>query len=85
MNVVDLPMAQDTRAQDLANGVALIQRWRRILAVRWLASAALAGAVVNWTVTIADPGLWRFVSAAGYSVGVLVPVLVLYFLTARGD
>lgn len=87
-NVVDLPMAgRDLaeRTKDLGNAIALMHRWRHILSVRWLVIGALAGAIVNWTVAVSDPTMWRFVSAAGYSAGVLIPVLVLYYFVHRSD
>jgi hypothetical protein len=79
---VDAPRnGQDTTAApDLSSSIRLIQRWRKILALRWLALFALLGAVAVWGLTVVDPDAWRFVAACGYSVGVLIPSFTLYFL-----
>lgn len=66
-------------ATDLHKQIMLIQRWRRILAVRWLALLALLGAVGMWGYTISDPTPWRLGTACGYAVLVLIPSFVLYF------
>jgi hypothetical protein len=63
--------------------ITIIQRWRRILALRWLALLALVGAVGIWILMAVDPQAWRFIGAVGYSITVLVPMLVLYHL--KGD
>lgn len=87
-NVIDLhtiERATVEKAQSLADGIALVSKWRRILSVRWLAAAAVAGALAVWTLTVADPMPWRFIGSCGYSVGVLVPVLWLYWATHKGD
>lgn len=73
------------KAQSLVDGIALVARWRRVLSVRWLAVAAVAGALAIWLMAMGWPDPWRFIIASGYSVGVLVPVLVLYWLTHKGD
>lgn len=73
------------KAQSLADGIALVARWRRVLSVRWLACAVVAGALGNWTIAMGWPGPWRFIVASGYSGGVLIPVLILYWLTHKSD
>ena len=84
-NVVDLDVVQPSKAHDLANGIALIARWRRILAIRWFVLLALIGGIINWLVVITSPDVWHVAAGVGYSVGVLIPLLVLYFLTHRAD
>lgn len=81
MTRVDPPAAPrpEPTQNDYAQSIAIIQRWRRILALRWLALLALVGASAIWGLTAIDPQPWRFIAACGYSLGVLVPVFVLYF------
>ena len=67
---------------DLSDTIRTLQRWRRILALRWLALLSLLGAVAIWSLMAFDPQVWRFIGAVGYSVTVLVPMLVLYHLRA---
>lgn len=85
-NVVDITVDRDSaKARDLANGIALVARWRRILAVRWFVLLALLGAVIDWLVAIISADVWHVAAAAGYSIGVLIPMLGLYYLTHRAD
>ncbi len=63
---------------DLTASIKLIQRWRKVLSLRWLMFIALLGAVAVWGLTVADPTPWRFIACCGYSVGVLIPSFFLY-------
>lgn len=58
--------------------ITVIQRWRRILSVRWLVFIALTGALAVWGYSTIDPTPWRFGVAVGYSVLVLMPTFWLY-------
>ena len=73
------------KVRDLANGIEAVSRWRRILSVRWLGFIAVSIACVVWLMTVSDPALWRCIAAAGYSLGVLAPVLALWYFTAKSD
>jgi hypothetical protein len=83
-NVIELRETAD-KARDLENGIVLIGKWRRILAVRWLTFIALIGGVLEWIIAIANADMWHVIAAAGYSAGVLIPTLGLYFLTHKAD
>ena len=67
-------------APDFSESIRLIQKWRKILAIRWLALFALLGAVAIWGLTAIEPDAWRFGAACGYSLGVLCPTFLLYFM-----
>ena len=79
---VTLPPAVDA-TPDLTASIKLVQRWRKILAVRWLALIALLGAVAIWTYATIDPTPWRFGVACGFAALVLCPTFWLYH--ARSD
>lgn len=83
-NVIELRETAD-KARDLENGIVLIGRWRRILAVRWFVLLALAGAIVVWLIAAISADAWHVGAAGGYSVGVLIPLLVLYYLTHKAE
>lgn len=75
------PGAEPAAAQpDFSESIRLIQKWRKILAIRWLALFALLGAVAIWGLTAIEPDAWRFGAACGYSIGVLCPTFLLYFM-----
>lgn len=78
--VVSIDRSTVDKAQTLATGIEAIARWRQILAVRWFALLALVGGIAVWGATIIAPDMWRFVAALGYSLGVFIPTLVLYWL-----
>lgn len=81
--IIDHPARETAdKAIALANGIAAVQKWRRILSLRLIAFLALACACVVWTLTVADPSMWRFIASCGYSVGVLVPSFVLCWKAA---
>lgn len=85
-NVVDMPdRGTVDHAKALADGLSVINRWRRILALRWLCVIALVVACVVWVIAVSDPVMWRIIAAGGYSVGVLAPVFMLYYFTGRTD
>ena len=83
-NVIELRETAD-KARDLENGIVLIGKWRRILAVRWFVLIGLVGGVADWFVAMLNADAWHFGAACGYSLGVLIPLLVLYYLTHRAD
>jgi hypothetical protein len=58
--------------------IVLIEMWSRVLNARLLAVVALVGALGIFGFTIADPQTARLWGCAGYSVGVLWPVIWLY-------
>lgn len=89
-NVIDLdvgqgsaPPIEEPPRDPLADSIRIIQRWRKILAVRWLALIALLGAVSIWVYATIDPTPWRFGVACGFAVLVLCPTFWLYH--ARSD
>ena len=83
-NVIELRDTKD-KAQTLADGLEMVQRWRRILAIRWLCFIAVFVGCVIWVGAMIAGTMWASVAAAGYSIGVLAPVLVLYFLTHKAE
>lgn len=80
--IVELPNTDSEKVRKLASGLEMVHRWRRILSLRLIAFIALACACVVWTLTVADPSMWRFIASCGYSVGVLVPSFVLCWKAA---
>lgn len=66
-----------------SNIILLIQEWRNILNARLLAVIALLGALAIFGFTISSPDPSRLWACAGYSVGVLWPIIYLYL--KRGD
>lgn len=84
-NVVDLGLQPSSLAvsmpdapPDLTHQIMVLQRWRKLLAVRWLAFIALLAANAVWIYTVIDPTPWRFGVACAFSILVLVPTFVLY-------
>lgn len=65
-------------ADPLTAQIAVIQRWRKILSVRWLVFIALIGALGVWGYSTIDPTPWRFGVSCAYSVLVLMPTFWLY-------
>lgn len=63
---------------DISQAILVLQKWRRVMSLRWLVLIATLGALGAWGATVADPTLWRCLAACGYSVLVLVPVFILY-------
>lgn len=63
----------------LTKQIVTLQRWRKILACRWLAFIALIGALSIWSYATIDPTPWRFGVSVGYSALVLIPTFGLYF------
>jgi hypothetical protein len=57
----------------------LLQKWRRIMALRWLLLISLLGGLGVWGYAAVDPTPWRFGVACGYSLLCMVPTFVLYF------
>ena len=77
--VVGVPKAPDQTSQILV----LLAVWKDILNARLLAVIALLGALAIFGFTIAEPESARLWACAGYSVGILWPVIWLYL--KRGD
>lgn len=65
-------------APDYAKAITIIQRWRRILALRWLVLVAWIGCIAMWGYAAMDPAPLRLVCAAAYSAIGFIPTLLLY-------
>lgn len=63
----------------LAQQIQIIQRWRRILSVRWLTFIALVGSLAIWGYATIEPTPWRFGVACAFSVLVVMPTFLLYY------
>jgi len=75
--------AQPADSADLTPQIMLIQRWRKILSVRWLVFIALTGALAIWGYSTIDPTPWRFGVSCAYSILVLMPTFWLYYVRSE--
>lgn len=80
-NVVDMPNAvrpQPDEDTSLEYTIMICNTAIRILNARLIGILALLGAIGMWSLAVIQPDLLRTWSAAGYSIGVLLPCLLVY-------
>lgn len=82
-NVVDLPTSgrqtqQDAEAESLAWTAHIANTAIRVINARLIGILALLGAIGIWSLAVIEPDALRTWSAVGYSIGVLLPSLMLY-------
>ncbi|MDE2098061.1 MAG: hypothetical protein KGL39_12480 [Patescibacteria group bacterium] len=70
---------QPVEADPGPSGVAILRTLLNVAAARSLALLAVLGAVAIWGYAAYDPQVLRLYAGAGYSVGVLIPILYLYW------
>lgn len=73
------PPSPAQKPVDYSHMIAVISAWKAILNARLLALLALAGALVIYAFAMYDPTNLRLTGASLYSVGVLWPIIALYF------
>ena len=61
------------------SGVKMLEMVIEIASTRMLALIALIGGVAIWSYAVFDPSILRLYAGAGFSLGVLMPLVVLYF------
>lgn len=83
---IDLPKvtplfaeAQPEEKDPGSSGMAALRILLRVAAARSLALIAVLGAVLIWGYASYDPQILRLYAGAGYSGGVLIPILYLYW------
>ena len=81
-NVVDFPSSPPQKTQmdheedQFAMAVAIINTSVRVLNARLMWIIALAGAIAMWIMASIDPDSLKLWAATGYSLSVLIPVML---------
>jgi hypothetical protein len=83
--VVDFPNSSppkqsplETDDDSMSYVVAIVNTSIRVLNARLIGILALMGAIGVWSLAAIDPSGLRIWAAAGYSLGVLLPSLMIY-------
>ena len=61
------------------SGVKMLEMVIEIASTRLLALIAVIGGVAIWGYAVVDPSQLRLYAGAGFSLGILLPLVVLYF------
>lgn len=77
--VVPLTPPPANKDVDMSAIINVISAWKDILNARLLAVIALFGALAVFSFALYDPTPLRLVGAGLYSIGVLWPVIALFF------
>lgn len=70
---------QTAPAIDYARAISVVNQWRLILNTRLMLLLALVGALGVFGFTVGDPTISRQWASGIYAVGVLWPVIILYY------
>lgn len=68
-----------TQPIDYSHMISIISAWKDILNARLLAIMALLGALAIFGIAVYDPTILRLTAGSLYSVGVLWPIMWLFF------
>jgi hypothetical protein len=61
------------------SGVKMLEMVIEIASARMLALIAVLGGVAVWGYAVLDPSILRLYAGAGFSLGILLPLVVLYY------
>lgn len=79
VKVLDMPRAPAPVPVDYSKMIAVVTTWKKILNARLLALLALIGALFIYGLAMYDPTNLRLTCASLYSMGVLWPIIALYY------